>query len=227
MLPALFLLMFFNRQNIKFFIIIILTSVPLFLPVFMIWEGLVPPAQKHTAEGFVDIWHGILGFAYLSLFILIVSPGYFKIKRKEIPIYLIALVGFFILNLLIFKFQYSPLSITLSKFMPAAFMDFYPFLIAPMFGVIVLIFIVIGTRKLIENRLNPQFIFIMLCMILITATSFKITHLFSSRYVVQVAPFIVILSGYYESFNYGKHIRYIIGVVIGLLSYLTYANFHI
>lgn len=195
------------------------------IPVFIIWKGLVPPQQAFTGAGGIDIWHGILSFAYGALLVVIIAPSWF-IFSKRIAVYL-AIAYLLVLgaNITILHYEYSPLSEALGKVLPAGFMKVYAYIISPLLATVAGYFICCSLLRAWEKRTQPFFLFLLVCGMLLLSSSFKVTHLFSSRYVAQAAPFLVLAMAAYDRFTYGKAIRFAAGMVIGLLSLETYFHF--
>lgn len=216
-----------NRQVQVAYIITLVIALAMTLPVFIIWKGLMPPKQIHTGAGGIDIWHGILGFSYLSFVFLLIMPSWFYFRKKHIVSYVALTVGFFIINYYFLKFEYSPLSVTLSRFLPQYIMNFYPYIVAPFFGSLIVCFLISTYKQVLINRNDFYFLFLTAVIVLIVLSTFKITHLFSSRYVVQVAPFIIILASRYDAQTPSKVIRILLGFGLGIASLLTYANFEV
>ena len=95
------------------------------LPVFITWEGLVPPQQRFIGRGF-SLWHGILSFAYGALLTIIIAPRWFYYSKKT----WIWLVGGYIvllaLNIFLVRYDYSPLVKTIEKIFPAGVYENLP-----------------------------------------------------------------------------------------------------
>lgn len=195
------------------------------IPVFVIWGGLVPPKEAVITAGGIVTWHGILAFAYGALIILIIAPGWFIYNR----LVLLALVLLYIILLPVnyywLHYEYAPLSGALKKILPAAIMQIYPYVISPLLITFALYFLYAAFLQWMERRTEPFFLFILMAALLMLATSFKVTHIFSSRYVAQVAPLFIILLAPYIRVNKGQCIRFAAGVIIGLLSLETYFFF--
>ncbi len=216
-----------NRKVQVAYISALVIALAMNLQVFLIWKGLMPPKQIHTGAGGIDIWHGILGFSYLSLVFLLVMPSWFYFRRQQIISYIALTVGFFIINYYLLKFEYSPLSVTLGKFLPQYILNYYPYIVAPFFGSLIICFLISTYKQVLNNRNDLYFLFLTTVILLIVLSTFKITHLFSSRYVVQVAPFIFILASRYDTQTPSKVIRILLGFGLGIASLLTYANFEV
>lgn len=194
------------------------------VPVFIIWDGLVPPQQAFVGKGF-SAWHGILAFAYGALLTAIIAPRWFFFNRNVIWYILAGYALFLLINIYLVRYEYSPLDKVMAKFLPADFMKFYPLLISPLLAALAVYFIICCLRQAWFNRQNTVFLFFLVAGMLMFASNFKVTHLFSTRYVAQAAPFFVLLFPSYDRPGWGRLIRFIAGMIIGFLSLETYFDF--
>lgn len=195
------------------------------LPVFLIWGGLVPPDQKAVNTGGLSLWHGILAFAYAALFTLIVAPKWFYISRKLLVYMGLFYIAFFALNYMVLDYKYYPLSEVLKKVAPQGFMNIYPYLISPLLATMAVYFVGCCAVRAWEHRGNPFFLFLLAGGMALLASSFSVTHLFSTRYVAQAAPFLVMVMAGYDKPGRARLLRFAIGVFIGVLSLETYFKF--
>ena len=226
--PATGSLLLGQQRNMNRWRIIILyaaTALSISLPVFFIWKGLVPPRQAFVGAGGISLWHGTLAFAYGALLTIIIAPGWFILNKRILTLlgalYLVILV----VNKLWWGFTYYPLSEALKKIFPPGFMDLYPYIISPFLFVLGFYFLACSVYRAWEKRQDVFFVFILLCGLLILASTAKVTHLFSTRYVAQAAPFFVLVLATYDKFNLSSAARWIIAMVIGFLSLETYFLF--
>lgn len=195
------------------------------IPVFVIWGGLVPPKEAVITAGGIVTWHGILAFAYGALLVLIVAPGWFVYNRLVLLALVLLYMILLPMNYYWLHYEYAPLSGALKKIFPAAIMQIYPYLISPLLITIALYFLYTVFLQWMERRTEPFYLFLLMATLLMLATSFKVTHLFSSRHVAQVAPLFIILLAPYIRVNRGQCIRFAAGMIIGLLSLETYFLF--
>ncbi|WP_044219106.1 glycosyltransferase family 39 protein [Chitinophaga pinensis] len=224
---ALLLLLQTAGESRKWVIVCIYMGVALAccMPVFIIWGGLMPPKQAIISAGGLMPWHGILAFAYGALIALIIAPAWFLYNRYTLLVLILLYVLLLPANYYWLHYEYAPLNEALKKIFPAALMRIYPYLISPLLATIALYFLYCAFWRGMERRTEPFFLFILFATLLMLATSFKVTHLFSSRYVAQAAPLFMILLAPYIRISYGQCIRFAAGMIIGLLSLETYFQF--
>lgn len=195
------------------------------VPVFIIWNGLVPPQQAFVGEGGISFWHGILAFAYGALLTLIIAPRWFYFSRPVLFLLLGTYAALLLLNVYVLDYQYAPLSATLDMIFPPSFMGVYPYIISPLLATAAVYFISCSLLRAWEKRTDPVFLFFLACGMLLLASSFKVTHLFSSRYVAQATPFFILVFPGYDRPTMGRLLRFAAGMAIGFLSLETYFGF--
>ncbi len=209
---------------IKYLIIVGLVAGVIFVPMFLAWGGMVPPAQRLVSEGEIKIWHGVLAFAYAGLVTLLINPSWFRINKLIVWYMLASYVLFLILNLLWFDVAYGPLSNFVSKILPSSLFVFYPKLIAPALMVFSGFFIYNLFEKSINKLDNQFYIYLALCLFLLLLSCVGVKHLFSSRYVAQASVFLVLIISEKDKIDFFKCLRTFIAIGIGIISLETYLN---
>ncbi|WP_109700563.1 hypothetical protein [Chitinophaga deserti] len=213
-----------ERIRVVTLIIYSLTALAISVPVFMIWKGFTPPQQAFVGHG-ISIWHGLLGFGYAALITLIIAPRWF-IFNKTI-VWLLA-AGYIIclgLNLTLFHFEYAPLNKALGKVLPDFIMQLYPFIISPFLCVLALYFMACLLVWMYKSVATPFKVYLIAVTGLLLCSNFAVTHLFSSRYIAQIVPFLIPVLWPADEINHSKIARYAVGMVVGILSLETYFNF--
>jgi 4-amino-4-deoxy-L-arabinose transferase-like glycosyltransferase len=232
MIPAVAVLAFnplaerMQRQTLSPVVIgiFIVSAVAICAPVFYIWKGLVPPHQAVISEGGLKIWHGVLAFAYAGIIVVLLVPQWFRLN-KRIVLGLLALWVFYgVLNLVWWQVGYMPSYYLLASFLPAAFMKVYPYLVSPLLMVFSTYFIVHLAWYVFLHRNNAYYLMIAVTLVFVLTTCINIKHLFSSRYVAQAAPFLVLLIAEKDTLDWLKPVRLLIGIGIGYASLETYVS---
>jgi len=75
---------------------------------------------------------------------------------------------------------------------------------------------------MVENRTNNIYVFCGLGSFLILLTCIKVTHLFSSLYVLQAAPFFMVILSYHMKFSKMELMLRLAGIVMGIISLISY-----
>jgi hypothetical protein len=199
------------------------------LPVFYIWGGLVPPLQS-SVEGTLKPWHSILAISYLGITGLILNISWFKIQVLNLKFIASLLIGVFLLFVLLNVFdvgvKYAPLSVTVESLLPTPLVEIYILVVSPILACFAAYFLMCCFFRVRENLQNPAFLIATCAALVLAASAAKISHQFSSRYIAQAAPFMLVmfLDRYDMNKDNTKWLRLAIGIIIGVVSLNTYAE---
>lgn len=213
-------LLFAKRSNwMKLVVFCIFGSV---IPViaFSIWRGLVPADMAGIQSGW-SIWYGILGIGYLAIITLLVVPDWFLLTSRMYRLAVAGFVIFSLLNIFFLKISYFPLTSTMRGIFDAQIIKYLSYFFPGLFVTIGLLFIVQGYNHAMTHRSDILFIFSVTAAVLIAATTVKSSAQFSSRYVAQCIPFIVLYASFFEIKKYTLYFH-VCGVVIGICSLVSY-----
>jgi hypothetical protein len=217
---------YFNRHKISApaaFVPYAVIALAMIIPIFVIWGGMVPPLQPKV-EGAIQPWHGLLACAYAGVIGFIINPRWFLFNHRILIILLGAYIAFFILTLLELGFEYAPMATTVIRLAGMNIFNMYVKFISPLLATFGFYFLVCCWYRAKENLANPVYIFALLASLAVLASSAKISHQFSSRYVAQAAPFLVLIFANIDERDNWKWIRLAVGIVMGFLSLNTYAK---
>jgi hypothetical protein len=156
---------------------------------------------------------------------LIIAPRWFYFNKKTIPWLAACYVLLLVINIFLVRYEYAPLDRAMAKVLPADFMKVYPLVISPLLATFSLYFIMSCFVQAWVHRQDVFFVFLLLAGMMLLASSFKVTHLFSTRYVAQAAPFFVLIFPGYDSPTVGRWLRFVLGMSIGFASLETYFSF--
>ncbi|RAW01339.1 hypothetical protein [Pseudochryseolinea flava] len=229
-LPAFFgvlvLIRFFKVGSVpiaKAFIPYAVIALSMIIPIFLIWGGMVPPLQPKV-EGAIQPWHGLLACAYAGVIGFIIYPKWFVFNNTILMILAGAYVFFFTLGLMELGYEYAPMATTVIRIAGLNAFNMYVKLISPLLATFGFYFLVCCWYRGKENLNDAMYLFALLTSLAILASSAKISHQFSSRYVAQAAPFLVILFAKVDEKDNWRWIRLAIGITMGFLSLNTYAK---
>ncbi|WP_133177702.1 ArnT family glycosyltransferase [Chitinophaga parva] len=229
MVPAAGLLLWQQAQRRQRWIIVCLyvsVGLAMSVPVFLIWHGLMPPKQALvTAEGF-KIWHGILAFAYGGLLTLIIAPRWFYFNRRIAWLLVATMLILTLLNITLLHYTDTPMTAVVKRIGSNVFVHIFSSLVPPLLATAALYFGVCSLLRTWEERHQPFTLFMLASGFLLLLSCAKITHLFSSRYVAQATPFLVLGMMGFDKISYGKCVRFAIGAGLGLVSLESYFSFH-
>lgn len=195
-----------GRQN---FIVVVLASIPLFLPLnrksiffatiyslsallifiypLSVWNGLVPPAVSFVEKGY-RISNFILSFSYLGFIGAIIYPKILFFDKKITPAIIAfsgLLVGFYS------DLRYLPSRMIVEKLFGSMGVFVLSYLIGIFFTSLSLIFIYSLVKETILKKNDTILIYCAISIVLICLSNIKITHQFSSRYITLAIPFLL------------------------------------
>jgi hypothetical protein len=183
---------FSKREFLKFIIVTVLFSLIFPLYVFCVWGNIQPASEAFTGVG-LSPRNLILAFGYAAIFTFLINPNYFILKRaflikKELllVIFISVLINFFIL-----KIKFTPFKSILSNFLNDALFEFYEIGCGSFLSVVGISYIYFMVKKQLKEK-NRLSVFFLMGFLLVIATSIKVTHQFSARYVAQAFPLLVV-----------------------------------
>ena len=215
---------FHSTARWRIILLFIIVALGVSFPVFYIWGGLVPPQQSFVGKG-ISIWHGLLAFAYAGLLTVIISPRWFYLNRSILITLFFTFILMTMVNIFFTHYEYKPFYKAVATILPQPLLKHYPFMISPVLATIALYFMGTCFVHLWQKRHDPIFVFFLVSGMLLLASNFKVTHLFSTRYVGQAAAFFVLVAADYDKSRFGRLIRLAIGMAIGFISLETYILF--
>jgi len=187
---------------------------------FNIWGGLLPPQAVWSTRGFAPK-HFILALAYAGLLFLILSPQWLFSMRKK-RIFFIA-VGGFILNCVMQIIYIVPMyELVSGVFKNQIIVWLYGYITSAVFMGLALVTLCSFLQKAWERRKEKFYLYSIFAVLAMLFSAGMVTVQFSSRYVITVAPFLIILATPYIKYNGSLVFRVIGGAVLGLLCISAY-----
>ena len=214
------LMLFAKRNNWKKLVVFYFFGSILPVYAFSIWHGIVP-ADMAGIQSEWNIWYGILGIGYLALVTLLIAPDWYLSSSQMYRLTGAGFVIFSVLNILFLKVTYFPLHSTMLSIFGEQIVKYISYIFPSFFVIIGLFFIIQGYKHIMVHRSDTLFIFSVLAAVLITATTVKSSAQFSSRYVAQCIPFIVLYASFFEIKKYVLY-YHACGIAIGICSLVSY-----
>jgi GT2 family glycosyltransferase len=193
---------------------------------FWIWGGLVPPTLKITDAG-LQFYHGVLSFSYLALATLFLAPRWLLVdhtleQKKALVLYGIGLLAFFVS--LVYPFaEIAPARTLMGQLLSPPLFAWYPRVIPAVLTSLAALW---GTRFVWEIwccRALSVWNFLHFSLLILALTPIKISHQFSSRYVVTDLVLLTLvvwkrppIIGWFYLMRFGS------GVCLGTLILRTY-----
>jgi hypothetical protein len=177
---------------------------------FFWWKGFVPPSQ-HFVDGGLQPFHVILAMAHLGVVAFFLSPGWL-IPSEIIPKWVIS-VGILVFAALFLYSASLPAKSLLVRFdrpFPVASV-----LAALFMGALGFLWLLRILETALQNRSQPEILLWILLLLALAAAPAKISHTFSSRYVVGALTLQWLLVGKAFHFDWKSSSARLAGSAIG------------
>jgi hypothetical protein len=218
-----FRLNFKNYNFLKFLVVTLLISIIIPSIVFGVWGNIQPKSTAFTGLGLVPN-NFILALGYSCIFTLLVNPNFFKwnnfITNKNETLVVIIFAIF--LNIFILKVEFMPFKTLVFSTIPPNWYEIYRIISGNILSVLGLSFLYffMKTQYLKKDKL---LLFFSISFILVVATSLKVTHQFSARYVGQAFPLLVLAINMDRTrFNIFSIVTLMIGCILGYITLESY-----
>lgn len=157
---------------------------------FMLWGGLVPPAQAHV-DGGLSLKHGVLSLSYVAAATLFLQPGWIKPSSRGISLGASGLG--IVLALLCGDYTSPPAkSLLLAVFGERAGLA-VGFIVNSLFMTAGILWAWTALRRCWQARGDPLRVFLFLTLFVLVAAPMKVSHTFSSRYLVGLLGVLVLV----------------------------------
>jgi hypothetical protein len=203
--------------------IAVFTVVALLLPmaVFLAWGGVTPPLVSTIQSG-VNPLFGLYGFAYAGVFVALLAPGWIRwIPWAAAATALLACAGG-LANNLSPVLPWLPLTTVAEQLLPPAIVLRLGYTFPAVLAGAGLYFFLVMSVRMWEARRDSMRLFLIVSAMAIILTCAKSSAQFSSRYVVQAAPFLVIMASQSPLAGTGRVFRLLLGAGLGMASLLSY-----
>lgn len=193
--------------------------------VFGVWGGLTPPASvlNGVTDGLALSWANLgLAAAYAAFSAAIIRPEWFRVPIYFWIVGLVLGIGLAGADL----FHFIPAEGLLTRLLGGSLALWVGRgMLGLMLGAGLVLAASLSREALRLYRQEPLLVLWILAFLIVSAASVKVTIQFSSRYVGQAVPFLVLASAAYpaeRSPRWTQLLRFGIGAGLGLLSLLGY-----
>lgn len=223
LVPSFFLFPLQKNRGLIILFLLISLALPAFM--FRVWNGLTPPLLGDLNDG-LNFSYGLLALSYLSVMIFFVAYSWFDFSKKTIIIAFLTSLIFIPVNIA-FKFvEFVPFkSVIFSICRLPLLVNYYKYMAPGILMIPIVFFFQSSLRNIILYKADNWKLFLFFSILLITLTSVKSTHQFSSRYVVQCFPLIMLLLHERIKINYFQLVISVVGLIIGFSSLYSYYTF--
>jgi hypothetical protein len=193
----------------------------MFVPLVVIWKGMVPPIEQHVQEHGISLAHGVLSFGYVGICLLLLAPRFrgFSIKMIVGLVVLIAIA-----NLALRIVVRGPMNSTAARYLSPPALTIYDWLggtVILCFGVISLVAIL---RLAWENRTDLQRFSVCTGLLIIAASPLFISYQYSTRYTAMALPYMVLTARPLQGWSIDRAATALLGCVLGMLSLWSYVS---
>lgn len=178
---------------------------------FEAWRGLSPPLTKYVGSGLAP-GHGVKALACAGSVMFLLAPGFF---RMPLPLGLLVVVVAVLVNAFLGVIQLGPMQAAAEQLLSVGMKTSYDAVSSALAVAIAALYLAACAVNLIRHRSNRFYLLLLLSSLAVVLTSVKVTHLFSSRYVGQALPMLVLLGAYHSHPCPGKAARVVVGSLVG------------
>ena len=218
-LPAVAVLFFVARKKWALWMLCLCVASGVCGWIFALWGGLVPPSQQFVNSG-LCIKHGALSLSYVAVASLFLRPK--CLKPQSFTIGLLAIVAGMLLALLSRDYAAPPAKSLLLQLFGEDAGLLIGFSIGSTFMVLGVLW---GWNVVLSawgQRREPFRVFLFLALFGLVAAPAKISHEFSSRYVVGLLTVLVFVVQGSGSSRTSYAMRVTLGSLVGALTLSTY-----
>lgn len=204
-------------------IILVITSLIYPAYLFLTWNGLAPKeGGDYTVKNFLSFPNLLIAFGYTSLIMVILSRQfYIELTKSRVIKYL--LIG--ILSSVIYYFLdvgFIPMKTLFERVFNSNILLYLGALFVGFLTGISAFFMESLAHGYRQNSTNIWYFISALGTLIIVFTCIRITHQFSSRYVFQAAPLMIILSTFTIKNDFKQRFLWGFGFLLGIISLIGY-----
>ncbi|MDX2110999.1 MAG: hypothetical protein SFY80_12230 [Verrucomicrobiota bacterium] len=217
--PGMVLLAWMHTRNLWLCALFICVTVVLPVQLFTAWGGLTSPSIRVVTEGLR--WVSLpLAFAHLGLGLLFIAPYYFlSISWRW---HSLALTAGMLINSVVFKIEYLPFYRLIHSVLGDSAMHAYGLVCGGIMVGSAASVLVCATLHLRKHRGNLRYLSYTLGCFLFALTAMKITHQFSSRYVIAALPMILLVGIHHYRAGAVAFIFSATGIAVGSVQLLAH-----
>jgi hypothetical protein len=189
-LPAFLPLYFLTPRKALLWSIALGLSAALTVWLFVTWKGLVPPSQQHVGGG-IRWENGILSLGYVAVATLFLNPVW--LKPENLKTWAVVLGSGCVVAVLTRDYQHPPAHTLLVRLFGEAGGLAVGFGIGAVMTAAALGILWKLCVLLLDLRHNPEGLFLICLLLALILAPMKVSHLFSSRYVVGLVGVLVLV----------------------------------
>ena len=205
-----------HRRYFSSALVLLVTTTIVVAPVFLVWKGISPPSPLHVNIG-LSLSNGILAFAYIGMFLLLLAPRFYWWR----PYWIVGSIAAGIaLNEITHVLSFAPMSGIAQTFGSSMFAMYRAFVSGAILA-LALYSITFFFIRLWENRASAMFALGVVGSFSIALSGMFVSG-YSSRYTALGLPLFILISDRYSEATVWKAIRIVLGATLGALSLWSY-----
>jgi hypothetical protein len=189
--------------------------------IFWIWNGLVPPSVAHV-DSTLRPEHALFALMYLGVAALFVAPP--RLLVHKWPILLSIVASSLLLSLLFLSDQPPPAKGFLTRLFGEVQADAIGLALRWLLLSAGVLWLVTTVHEAWCRRNEPAYIVVVLLLIALLAAPAKVSHMFSSRYVVGALGLLIVQVSQRNAPSWSEAVRAIAGSSIGCGLLWSYYN---
>jgi hypothetical protein len=189
---------------------------------FWTWGGLVPPDVQAIQSG-LNPYFGLLAMGYLSFITFFMCPGWFVLRDADYWGGAVVALTFMVVNYWLEIGIHLPLQSFMEERLPEALIRLISHATPALLAGVTFLYCVSLAKHVWANRQDLWFVFLTVALLLVVGTCVKSSAQFSSRYVAQAIPFIVLLC---TAIPVRRRLETACGLAGGMLGLLSLSSYY-
>lgn len=217
-LPSVFVLVLSRPRFWIFAVITVFSTFVVCIWPFLLWKGLVPPSQQHTNSG-LRLQNLMLSLTYITAATIFIHPRWIRFRDRSFVV--IALVLGFVLTWFSRDYDTPPAKTLLIKIFGERLGLLSGFIAGSALGALSVLWFIETAKQAWRERSDIGRLFLYAILLALVVAPLKVSHLFSSRYVVGALGtlILVLLPPQREPL---ENTRFWFGGILGCLMLSTY-----
>ncbi len=216
--PSVLVLAFLKPRFWQLGVITIGTALLVCVWPFLLWKGLVPPSQQHTNSG-LRLQNLMLSLTYVTAATIIIRPRW--INFRNIPFVAVALLVGFVFTWLSRDYNNPPAKSLLMRLFGEKFSLLLGFIVGAALGSLSILWCIETVKRGWRERSDLGRLFLYATLLALIVAPLKVSHLFSSRYVVGALGVLVLVLFDNKTERF-ENSRLCLGILLGSFMLYTY-----
>jgi hypothetical protein len=220
-IPAVLLVIFFDTKRTVVVSVCVVVAVLSSGWLFWFFGGLVPPSLRQVESG-ISVTNGIKSLSYVAAATLFINPRWLLPSKRKVIVVCAVIGG--IMSWLMRHAELAPAKTLAIRMLGDRFGPLLSLTVGAIMIALGLVWAWQSLRLAWERRDNVEQVFLFMLLFFLVAVPMKVSHLFSSRYVVGLLGVLIVLMLPLNQRRAFWTLRMVLGVVIGAATLKIYYN---